>query len=252
MVKRIVAAGCVLALMVAGSASAVQLTLGNIVMDIDGGFSPRALPAKKMAPIKAWGSLAIKTKDGSWPPVLKTMRLEFDKNGDVETRGLPYCTKRKLQDTITRDARRACGKAIVGSGMGKAVVTLPDSRPIEADAPLTIFNGPKKGGDPTVLAHAYMTYPAPTTYVVPIRIYDIKRGRYGHEINVTIPKIAGGWGIPLSGEVKIGHTWKYKGKKLSYIKAMCKGGRLQARGFFDFNDGSKLNGSVFNGCKVKR
>lgn len=252
MVKRIVAAGCVLALVVAGTASAVKIDFGNIVMEIDGGFAPQALPAKEMAPIKAWGSMEIDTKDGEWPPVLKTMRLEFDKNGDVETRGLPACTYRKLDDTVTKDARRFCGKSIVGKGMGEAVVILPDSRPIKAKAPLTIFNGPKKGGDPTVLAHAYMTVPAPTTYVVPIRILDINKGRYGHEINVKIPKIAGGWGIPLGGKVEIGHNWKFKGKKLSYIKAMCKGGRLQARGFFDFDDGSKLNGSVFNGCKVKR
>lgn len=252
MIKRAIAAGCVLALLVAGSASAVRIGFGNLVMDIDGGFSPQALPAAKMAPIKAWGSLKIDTKDGEWPPVLERFRLEFDKNGDVETRGLPKCTYGRLINTVTSDARRFCGKAIVGKGMGHAVVLLPDSRPIKAGAPLTIFNGPKQGGDPTVLAHAYMTVPAPTTYVVPVRIYDIKKGRYGHQINAKIPKIAGGWGIPLDGKVEIGRTWTFKGKKLSYIKARCRGGRLQARGIFDFKDGTSLNGSVFNRCKVKR
>lgn len=252
MLKRIVAAGCMLALVVAGTASAVKIDFGNIIMEIDGGFAPQALPPKEMAPIKAWGELSIDTKDGAYPPVLDTFKVKFDKNGDVETRGLPHCTYRKLDDTITKDARRFCGKAIVGKGKGHAVVLLPDSRPIKAGAPLTIFNGPKKGGDPTVLAHAYMTVPAPTTYVVPIRILDIKEGRYGHEINVKIPAIAGGWGIPLDGRVQINRRWTFKGKKLSYIKARCQGGRLQARGFFDFKDGSKLQGSVFNRCKVKR
>lgn len=252
MLKRIIAAGCVLALVVAGTASAVKIDFGNILMEIDGDFAPKALPAKKMAPINAWGSAEIGTKDGEYPPVLDRMRIEFDRNGDVETRGLPHCTYRKLDNTVTRDARRFCGKAIVGKGMGHAVVLFPDSAPIKAGAPLTIFNGPKQGGDPTVLAHAYMTVPAPTTYVVPIRILDIKKGRYGHQINAKIPRIAGGHGIPLDGKVKIGHRWTYKGEKLSYIKARCNGGRLQARGFFDFKDGSKLQGSVFNTCKVKR
>lgn len=252
MIKRAIAAGCVLALLIAGSAIAVPIGFGNLKMEIDGGFAPQALPTKEMAPIRAWGSLKIDTKDGEYPPVLDRMKLEFDKNGDVETRGLPKCTYGKLINTVTRDARRFCGKAIVGKGMGKAVVLFPDSRPIEADAPLTIFNGPKKGGDPTVLAHAYMTVPAPTTYVVPVRIYDIKKGRYAHQINAKIPKIAGGNGIPLEGKIEIGRTWTFKGKKMSYIKARCRGNRLQARGFFDFKDGTKLQGSVFNRCKVRR
>jgi hypothetical protein len=252
MLRRIIAAGAILCLVGISTASAQRIEFGKIVMNINGGFAPRALPAKEMAPITAWGSAKIGTKDGSIPPVLEKFRVEFDKNGDVETRGLPYCTYRKLDDTITKDARRFCGKAIVGKGMGHAIVTLPDSRPIEASAPLTIFNGPRKGGDPTVLAHAFMTRPAPTTYIVPIRIERIKKGRYGRQIIVNIPKIAGGWGTPLDGKVKIGRTWKYKGKKLSYIKARCKGGRLQARGFFDFKDGSHLRGTVFNTCKVRR
>lgn len=252
MIKRAVAAGCVIALVGAGAASAVQIGFGNLKMEIDGGFSPKALPPDKMAPINAWGSLSIATKDRTTPPVLKRFKVKFDKNGDVETRGLPHCTYRKLDDTPTVDARRFCGNAIIGKGMGHAVVELPDSRPIRAGAPLTIFNGPMQGGDPTVLAHAFMTYPAPTTYVVPIRILSINEGRYGHEINVRIPEIAGGWGTPLDGKVAVGRRWTYKGKRLSYIKARCRGGRLQARGFFEFKDGTKLQGQVFNRCRVKR
>lgn len=252
MLRRIIAAGVVLCLIGIGTASAERLKFGNIVMDIDGGFSPQALPAKKMAPIKAWGSAKIATKDGSVPPKLDVMRLEFDRNGDVETRGLPHCTYRKLDDTITSDARRYCGKAIVGKGMGHAVVNLPDSRPIKAKAPLTIFNGPKIKGEPSVLAHAFMTHPAPTTYIVPIRIERINKGRYGRQIVVKIPEIAGGWGTPLDGKVAVGRRWTYKGKRLSYIKARCRGGRLQARGFFEFKDGTKLQGQVFNRCRVKR
>ena len=252
MTKRAIAAACVLALVICGSASAIKLNLGNINMEVDGGFSPQALPPDKMAPISAWGMMKIWTKNGETPPVLDRMRIKFDKNGDVETRGLPHCTYRKLDDTITSDARRFCGKAIGGKGRGYAIVELPDSLPIEAPAPITIFNGPRRGGDPTVLAHAYMTYPAPTTYVVPIRILDINEGRFGHEINVKIPKIAGGWGTPLRGRVQINRRWRYKGKRLSYIKARCRGGRLQARGFFDFKDGSHLRGTVFNRCRVKR
>ena len=46
--------------------------------------------------------------------------------------------------------------------------------------------------------------PAPTTFVVPVRIETIHNGRYGYRVNAEIPKIAGGSGIPISGSLKIG------------------------------------------------
>ena len=88
-------------------------------------------------------------------------------------------------------------------------------------------------------------------FVVPIRIETIHNGRYGYRVNAEIPKIANGAGIPISGSIKIGRKWTYKGVKHSYINARCPDGRLQAIGKFGFDDGTLLKGSFINPCKTR-
>jgi hypothetical protein len=250
-VLRALAVAAVLLLAAGGSALALRLHVGNIIVTTDGGFSPTTLPKDHFAPIKLHGYGKISTGDGSLPPVLEQIVLWFDKHGSVETRGLPVCTAGKLEATTTKQARKLCPGAIVGTGLGKAVVAFPEQPPIPATSPLTIFNGPKKHGNPTVLAHAHLTVPTPTTFVVPIEIQRVHDGRYGFKTVADIPKIAGGSGIPIYGRLSIGREWKYKGKTLSYVNAGCPDGRLQAKGQFRFKDGTFLQGTVFKPCKGK-
>lgn len=245
---RVFAIGAVLLLVGAGSALALRLQIGNIVVVTDGGFTPTTLPKHKFAPIKLHGYGKISTVDGGLPPILKQIVLWFDKNGEVETRGLPICTPGKLAATTTATARKLCPGAIVGTGFGEAVVNFPEQPPIPASSPITIFNGAPKNGNPTVLAHAHLTVPAPTTFVVPIEIQRVNNGRYGFKTVAEIPKIAGGSGTPIYGRLKIGREWTYKGQRLSYVNAGCPDGRLQAKGEFSFKDGTVLNGTFLKPC----
>lgn len=240
----------VLALLLgATSAWAIRLELGQLVVSADGGFTPTTLPTHGLAPIRLHGFGKISTKDGSPPPVLEKVAIWFDKHGAVETRGLPVCTAGKLAATTTVAARRQCPGAIVGKGVGKGIVVFPEQLPISASSPITLFNGPPKHGNPTLLAHAYLTVPAPTTYLVQIEIQRVHDGRYGFKTVAEVPRIAGGYGIPLYARLSIGRTWQYKGRTLSYANAGCPDGRLQAKGQFTFKDGTFLQGSVFKPCK---
>jgi hypothetical protein len=238
-----------LVLAVAGTALALRLEAGPVVVSTDGGFSPTTLPKHGYAPIKLHGYGKIGTKDGSTPPVLEQLTIWFDKHGEVETRGLQVCTKGKLSATTTKQARKNCSGAIVGKGYGKAVVNFPEQPPIWAASPITIFNGPKKDGNPTVLAHAYLSIPAPTTYIVPIEIQKVHAGRYGFKTVAKIPRIAGGSGTPIYGRLTIGRKWKYHGKTLSYANAGCPDGRLQAKVELLFKDSTSMRGTVFKTCK---
>jgi hypothetical protein len=238
--KKKIAAVFVLALLVgvaSASAFKVHVVLGNLVLDAEGGFAPKALPKHENAPITAWGGGKISTLSGELPPILKGFVLEFDKHGAVDTQGLPRCTRGKLVATTVAAARRACGDAIVGKGFGSAVVAFPEQGPIKVGSPITLFNGPKKGGNDTVIAHAHLDYPGPTTFIVPIVIERIHKGVFGYRINVQIPKIAGGYGHPISGHAKVGRMWTYKGKKHSYISARCETGHFRSRGEFTFKAG---------------
>ncbi|HET9677630.1 MAG TPA: hypothetical protein VFP21_09020 [Solirubrobacterales bacterium] len=232
-----------------GTAAAIKLHAANLVITTDGGFSPTTLPKHGFAPIRLHGFGKIATEDGSPPPVLETVTLWFDKHGEVETKGLPTCTMAKLKATTTKQARKLCPGAIVGTGFGKAVVDFPEQGPIPASSPITLFNAKPIHGNPAVLAHAHLTVPGPTTFVVPIEIQRVHAGRYGFKTVAKIPKIAGGYGIPLYARLSVGRTWTYKGKKLSFANAGCPDGRLQAKGQFRFKDGTFLQGSVFKTCK---
>lgn len=250
-VLRTILAVTVLALVGAGSAYALRIEAGNIVVVTDGGFSPTTLPKDRFAPIKAHGFAKFETADGGIPPILDQITFWFDKHGAVETRGLPVCTQAKLAATTTPQARKLCPGSIVGTGFGKAVVNFPEQGPIPASSPFTIFNGPEEHGNPTVLVHAHLTVPGPTTFVVPIEIQKVHDGRYGFKTVAKIPKIAGGYGTPIYGRLKIGREWKYKGKTLSYINASCPDGRLQVKGQFTFKDGTFMQGSVLKPCTGK-
>jgi hypothetical protein len=237
---------------VTSAASALELRAGEIIIKADGGFAPKALPKHENAPITLHGGGRVSTTTGEPPPILETISIEFDRHGSVETTGLEVCTAAKLEATTVAQARRNCPGAIVGTGHGHAVVYFPEQRPIPADSPITLFNGPKKGGNDTVIAHAYTTVPAPTTFIVPIVIERIHKGIYGYRTKARIPKIAGGAGVPISGHLKIGRKWTYKGVRHSYVNARCETGRLQARGQFEFNDGTFLSGTFLRPCTVRK
>jgi hypothetical protein len=242
----------VIGLLGAGAADALKLRIGNIVIVADGGFTPTTLPKNENAPIKLYGHAKFSTVDGARPSPLRQLTIEFDKHGAVETRGLEKCTMGKLVATTTKVARKLCPDAIVGTGFGTALVELPEQRGIEASSPLTLFNGPVKHGNPTVLGHAHIDYPGPTTYVILIEIQKIHNGRYGFKTVANFPRIVNDYGSPISGHLTIGKTWKYKGQTLSYANAHCADGRLQAKAEFTFKDGSFVQGTVFKPCKVAK
>lgn len=230
----------------------IQVIAGNLKLIANGGFAPTKLPRTRDAPItiQGWGKLS--TLDGSHLPALRRLIIEFDRHGHVETRGLPRCAKRKLENTLVRQARRLCPGAIVGKGFGKAIVKFPDQAPIPASSPITLFNGPRVHGDPTLLAHAHIDVPAPTTYVVPIRIETIRKGRYGYRVNARIPRIAGGYGSPTYGRIQVKRFWRFRGRRLSYVNARCPDRRLQARFQNKFAAGGPtLQGTVVRSCQIR-
>jgi hypothetical protein len=256
-VRKIVVGTLLALLLLAGTATAVrdvervEIRAGDIVAIGYGGFRPDTLPKHHDAPIVLYGGGELSTVSGELPPVLDEINFEFDRHGHLDTAGLPVCTRAKLVATDTAAARRNCKGAIVGTGFGHVVVKFPEQGPIPASSPITIFNGPKKDGNDTVLAHAYLDVPSPTTFIVPVVIEKIHKGVYGYRVEAKIPRIAGGYGHPISGSLTVGRKWTYKGTRYSYINARCETGRLQARGEFTFGDGTRLSGTFFRPCKVR-
>jgi hypothetical protein len=220
---------------------------GNLIISIEGGITPTKLPRKTPAPITLKLKGSVKTADGTHVPALKTLALQFDKAGHIYTKGLATCKTGQLQSTLTAQARKVCGDALVGSGKVSAEIAFPEQAPFPASGPLLIFNGAPKGGKPVLIFHVHANVPAPTTFVT-TAVISPAHGKYGTSTLVEIPTITGGQGSLTSFEATIGKTWTYKGKKQSLLLASCPTGRLIAHGEFTFADHTEISGNVERPC----
>lgn len=251
LLKAIVAAGLA-GLVVCAGAYALTIDIDGTSVSATASISPRALPAHGNAPVSVGSITRIKTADGTQPPTLKELTFLFDRNGTVDTRGLPTCSLAKLAGTTPEVARKRCAGAIVGKGVGKADVRLPGQAPVTMTTPLTFFNAPPVDGRPSLIAHAYETVPAPKTLLVPFSIERIHHGRYGFRIQIELPPIAEGYGAATLAQATVDRTWIRGGRTVGFTNAHCAGGRLQVYGTLSFTDGSLFPGTLTSPCHVAR
>jgi hypothetical protein len=237
----------------ASSASAIRVVAGNLILNANGSFTPKRLPKLQYAPIKLIAQGNLRTQDGSHVPPGKTIFFEFDRNGRQFTRGLPSCSRRRVENTPSRVAKRACQAALLGQGKVSVEVKFPDQDAFTAVGPLLMFNGPKFRRKPTIIFHVYVNIPVPTAvvavgYVNP----NAKRGRYGTTVKIPQPLIAGGNGSLTSFRTVVYRKWRLRRRVVSYIYARCFDRRLQARAQLDFlGDSTKLTGTVVKPCQQR-
>lgn len=241
----------VVGLALAKNEKPIVVTVGNLRLTANGNFSPTLLPKNEFAPITLNLSGKIETLDHTHPPAIQEVIVETDKNGTINAKGLPVCTSGKLQAQTTAKARAICGSAIVGEGKTSVEVEFPESKPFVAKSELLVFNGGVSGGKTKAFVHAYLSSPVSAAVVVPVTVSKIHNGRYGLKTVAKVPKIAGGYGSPLSFSLKVGRKFTYKGKKQSYLLAKCPDGHLQAKGVGIFSGNLRLAGSLVRSCTPK-
>ncbi len=234
---------------VVANAAPVIIKSGNLMATLDGGISPKALPKKDKAPLTLSLEGAFETIDKTHLPPVKTVSLNFDKAGELFTKGLATCKTGQLESTLTAQAKSICKDAVVGSGKVSADIALPEQKPFPAHGPLVIFNGAPKGGKQVLILHVHAHVPAPTTFVVPV-IISKKGGKYGTNAFIKVPTIVSGAGSVTDFQAKISKKWNYKGEKVSLLNASCPTGSLFVEGELVFT-GAKLKGSFSEPCTPK-
>ncbi|HEY6731524.1 MAG TPA: hypothetical protein VI039_10915 [Solirubrobacterales bacterium] len=249
----VAAAGALLAVLAIGiaGAGAVVVRAGNMVLNIDGGVTPKALPEHGLAPVTIHGSGSLATTDGSHPPALREASIDADKDLVVNVKGLPTCKVKELRAVETKRAEAVCGDAIVGRGSATVQVAFPEQPPFRSTGPLVIFNGGERGGAVTLIGHAYVSVPAPTAVIGTARVTRVNKGPYGIHVEVDVPPIAGGAGSVVAASLKLGRTYTYKGKRRSVFSGSCSNGRIEGRGTFKYADGTSLSGGIVTPCTAK-
>jgi hypothetical protein len=215
-----------------------------------GSIHPSSLPKHRFAPVTAKVNLDVTSGDSNPPPKMLQATSVFDNQVKVNFKGLPTCQPSKLENTDQNAARKACRSSIIGIGFANAKVTFPDQAPIDAPAPVTLFNGPPQGGNPTIIIHAYTTVPAPTTFIVPGVLHKIGGGK--QSITFQVPPIAGGYGTLVHFDTSIGRKFKVHGHSVSYANAKCAKGSISLEGDFSYEDGTNNHTTFSAKCQGRK
>lgn len=229
----------------ATGAHGALVQVGNLVLKADGYFHPQRLPRNKYAPIEFQGHADIHSLNNALPPQVVEATLDFDHDGLLQTRGLAVCRPHQIAHLKPPGARHRCEDAIVGTGTIGVTLVLEGIR-FPTHAPLTLFNGPKSKGDPTVLAHTRIAAPVNRTFVVPVRI-EPRKGEYRYRARFDVPVLAGG-GVLTHVDAKIGRRYKFHGHERSYVSARCGDGIFRTHGHFVFSDGTIIDGAIEKPC----
>lgn len=228
----VLALAAALAVGVAAYASAAGTTIraGNLVLRFGSNVSPQKLPARRYAPIALNVFGNIKTTDGTHPSAFRETVVDIDKNGRVNTRGVPVCRSGQLQARDTKAAKRVCGRAIVGGGGAHVQIKFAEQNPIRVASPLLIFNGGTRRGTTTMFIHSFITVPVPAAIVTTLKIKNIRKGRFGQRVVAKVPRIVGGAGSALDFKFTIRRKFfRFKRGRHAYLEARCPDGRFQAR-----------------------
>lgn len=232
------------------AAETALVKVNSLILHADGDFQPHALPRHKYAPIDFHGFFDIAAKGGGKPVALQEAVIDFDRDGRLSTGGLPACAPERLAAIGVREGRETCGGAIVGSGRIEAFIELAGGDFVEGSSALTIFNGPRREGKPTVVLHARTAVPETQTFAIVVPI-ERRPGGFRYRARLAVPEIAGGRGAITRVEVDIGRRFTSAGKRRSYVSARCSDGILRTHGRFIFADGTIVDGSVEKGCTAR-
>lgn len=253
----IVALAIAAVLAVAATATAVKSpTLtgpdGN-TQNIDVTITPKKLSKKKQTPV----TLNVKTETSSTTnangvpsPAIRAV-LDFDRDTRINAKGLSTCDPSKIENTSTEEALRFCKNAKIGGGVAHALLPV-GTRVFNVEQTVTAFNGKPQGGKPMILLHSYGTTPVTVSTVLSGPVTYRNKEGYGPRLDLTIPLLGGGQGALIDFQAKIHRTFRFKGRKVSYISSTCKDKKLKSRGEFVFRDGVSLTPKLVAKCAQKK
>jgi hypothetical protein len=251
--------GALLALLVALTLVAVaqgeRVQRGNLIVKLDGRFTPLALPRDRKAPVSVHLEAGLQTADGSILPRVTRVELGIPGQGAITTRGLPACTTRRLRNTTTEKALDLCRQALIGKGRMVAQVKIPNQPPFIVNARLLAFNG-KVRGQRAVIVHGISTKP-PTVVALPFLI-ELRPGKFGTVLVAHLPQNLGPWPRFARFEMNFSRRYLSGGQRLSYLSASCPIPKRFTAGFFSFAkatftlvDGRRVSTGIARSCRAR-
>ncbi len=220
-------------------------------------LKPYKLPRDKPAPIAVFIAGHLQSTTGGVPPQLQKLRIEVNRHGLLQSKGLPVCRIPEVQPASTQRALLNCQDALIGSGQFWANIVLPDQGAYRTQGRLLVFNG-REGGKPVILTHIYTSHPFNSSFVIPFAMRHISKGPYGTELQASLPQALGSWGYLDRIKLTLKRKYTYRGKHLSYFNAACPApGKAPRTSFplalatFSFAGRPSMSATVNKTCGVK-
>jgi hypothetical protein len=241
---------------IATLAHADVIQRGNARVKFDGELLPRTLPRSGTAPVKVAVGAKISGVAGKPAPQLRSIRISINRNGHLNTSGLPICTLEQIQPSSTEDALRACGDSLVGEGYFSAKVLVKGQTQFPSAGKMYAFNS-RIHGRPAILGHVYGLKPVPTSFTIPFELRPTK-GTYGLVISTNFPGVTSENGYVTGLSLTLNRKFSVRGEARSYLSAGCPAPQGVNRALFkfahadfDFTGGKTISSTLTRSCKAR-
>jgi DNA-binding beta-propeller fold protein YncE len=230
---------------------------GNLQVSVNGSIAPKRLPREGSAPVSVSVAGEIGTTDQSLPPELEEIQIDLNRNGRLETAGLPLCRIGQIHPASTSRALSECSRSLVGQGSFGVDVVLAGQEPYPSIGRLLLFNGIYKHKR-ALLGQIYSPHPFANSFVIPFVIHEKAKGLYGLSLSAKLPKALVSWGRVTSMKLELRRSYSYAGKRRSFISASCPAPKgfsqvpfTLARTSFRFSESRTLTQTVSDQCRVR-
>jgi hypothetical protein len=178
------------------------------------------------------------------------VRVFFDDDIKITVGGLARCNPATLANTTTAQARARCRSSMVGQGVTEAYIAgNPDA---SVSGTNTVFNGPPRGGRPTLVVHNRIDAIAST--VVLVGVFKQASGDFGVVLDVNVPPLTANTAL-ASFQTKVQKSFRFRGNRKHYVTARCGDNNRtwNFRGRDDYGGGEPpLTANVSQRCTIKR
>lgn len=244
-----------LGLVFASFAHAELTERGDLFVRFQGGIAPNALPRTELAPIAVSVAGTVKTLSGERPPALRQIRIELNRGGVLDSRGLPECRYRQLVAASPEQVMDACEDALVGRGAYRADTAFPEQETFPSQGRILAFNGLYRG-HAAILAHVYGGEPVPISRIIVFRIHRTG-GIFATVLTGRLSDAVNHYGYVTPIYLRLFRRYSFHGRQRSYISAACAapaGFGIAtfpfARASMKFADGRRLSTTLTRSCRV--
>ena len=218
-----------------GSSNGAVLSGSGVTATVNTALTPSQLPSHGLAPTTLALSGTINTPAGAPSPTFNSIKFLLDRQLRLNTTDLPTCpTGKVVPGESPTEARRRCGKALVGTG------SLTQESPYgQWSSQVLLFN-------------------APGSHIVFYAYYVRLGGYFGfadrgnvraHSLEVlSLPPGTNAIGFDL----RIGRTWHLPGRRLSYLSGQCTRGTLQNHLTLGLVGSGSISGVISGPCTKRR